>query len=76
MLAKLERTTEALDSFSEALKLDEKFYPALFGQTRLLVNTEQFADAKDSCKRLLAICNDEQKQLPEILALKSLCEQH
>lgn len=74
ILAKLGRPEDAIKSFDEALLLDEKYAPALFGKARVFCNSGQFASAKKTIDLYFKYSDGKDGLTDAAHALVSVCK--
>lgn len=72
-LARLGQTEAALESFGRAIEFDPQFAPAWFGKARVLINSDQLAEAQLAARRYLELADDTERQQPHAQALAEMC---
>lgn len=72
-LAKMDQIDKALSSFDNAMQLDERYAPALFGKARVLANAQRLDEARAVTEVYLGMIDENQKADSSVQALVALC---
>lgn len=72
-LAKLGEIEASLRSFDQALELDPKYGPALFGKARVLVAADRIDEARPIARQYQALASEAERAKPAVAVLFDLC---